>query len=284
MMYIHAVNTTVMKIFFAFLLPFFALAQTPITQEQRQQANQYFQASDWVKSVKAYQTIASAEPQNWNARLRWGVSLLNSGKHKESLTVLEEALKLTGNAQTYYYLGSAYALDGNKDKAFDLLDKALLNGFAFLSTFEGDPGYNAIRSDARYAPLADRLVQGIYPCRYSQEARQFDFWIGEWDVKNNQGQPAGKSKIEMMLGDCVIFENWTSAAPQVYSGKSFNLYNSATKKWMQTWVDNKGGVMEFIGGEYKGKQNDFSHSAQCSKTSNASHLLQHEPRPRAPAF
>jgi hypothetical protein len=49
----------------------------------------------------------------------------------------------------------------------------------------------------------------------------------------------------------VIYENWTSAPPQNYAGKSFNLVNATTGKWMQTWVDDKGAVIEFIDGEYK---------------------------------
>jgi hypothetical protein len=39
--------------------------------------------------------------------------------------------------------------------------------------------------------------------------------------------------------------------PNLYSGKSFNLFNASTQKWMQTWVDDKGGLLEFINGEYK---------------------------------
>lgn len=225
--------------------------QTVVTPEQRQQANTYFQAGEWGKAITAYKAIATAEPQNGNARMRWGASLNHTGKTKEAIVLLEEALTMGANAQMYYYLGSAFAKDGNKDKAFAMLDRALTNGFSSLSVFEGDDGYNSIRTDPRYLPLANRLMHGIYPCRYSPEARQFDFWVGEWDVKNPQGQPAGKSKIEIMLGDCVIFENWTSAAPNLFAGKSFNLYNAASKKWMQTWVDDKGGVIEFIDGEYK---------------------------------
>ncbi len=70
-------------------------------------------------------------------------------------------------------------------------------------------------------------------------------------MRSTTNQPAGKSKIEILLNDCVILENWTSAPPNLYAGKSFNLYNGATKKWMQTWVDDKGGVLEFIDGGYK---------------------------------
>ena len=54
-----------------------------------------------------------------------------------------------------------------------------------------------------------------------------------------------------MLDSCVILEEWTSASSQqglTYSGKSFNMYNVATKQWQQTWVDNTGNTTEFLRG------------------------------------
>ncbi|MBI1341420.1 MAG: hypothetical protein GC171_00650 [Terrimonas sp.] len=90
------------------------------------------------------------------------------------------------------------------------------------------------------------------PCS-APEYRQFDFWIGEWDVYSNaNGNLAGKSKISLLLDSCVILEEWTSANLTqgiVYTGKSFNKYNPSTKQWQQTWVDNVGGSTEFLRGE-----------------------------------
>ena len=86
------------------------------------------------------------------------------------------------------------------------------------------------------------------PCKSRPEYRQFDFWVGEWDVRNPQGQQAGTNSVQLILGDCVVFENWTGARGG--QGKSFNVYNAAKGKWQQTWVDNSGGVLELFG-EYK---------------------------------
>lgn len=64
--------------------------------------------------------------------------------------------------------------------------------------------------------------------------RQFDFWIGEWEAFGPKGAKAGDSKITVLLDSCVILEEWTSANAQqglIYSGKSFNSYNAATKQW-----------------------------------------------------
>jgi len=82
--------------------------------------------------------------------------------------------------------------------------------------------------------------------------RQFDFWIGEWEAFGVKGAKAGDSKISVILDSCVILEEWTSANAQqglIYSGKSFNSYNAATKQWQQTWTDNTGNTTEFLRGE-----------------------------------
>lgn len=89
------------------------------------------------------------------------------------------------------------------------------------------------------------------PCS-KPEFRQFDFWIGEWEAFGKNGSKAGDSRISVILDSCVILEEWTSASQQqglTYTGKSFNSYNSATKQWQQTWVDNTGSTTEFLRGE-----------------------------------
>jgi uncharacterized protein (TIGR02246 family) len=85
------------------------------------------------------------------------------------------------------------------------------------------------------------------PCGAKPEYRQFDFWIGEWEVQAG-GKRAGTNNVQLILGDCVIFENWTGAGGM--TGKSFNIYNTAKGKWQQTWVDSSGSVLELYG-EFK---------------------------------
>src|SRR4051812_944997 len=85
-----------------------------------------------------------------------------------------------------------------------------------------------------------------HPCATDTMYRQFDFWIGNWEVFGPKGK-AGESTIERILDSCVILENWTSARA-AYTGKSFNTYNASTKQWQQTWVDNSGGSTEYLRG------------------------------------
>lgn len=101
---------------------------------------------------------------------------------------------------------------------------------------------------------------GKLPCS-RPEYRQFDFWLGEWEAFGTNGQKAGDSKISLILDSCIILEEWTSASVQQglrYAGKSFNTYNSTTKQWQQTWVDNVGGTNEYMHGKFENQQIIFS--------------------------
>jgi hypothetical protein len=93
------------------------------------------------------------------------------------------------------------------------------------------------------------------PCS-SPEARQFDFWVGEWvgTWKNPNGTTAqGTNRIESILGGCVIHENFEGASAQQLVGKSYSVWSPTLKKWQQTWVDNSGGYLELAGEFADGK-------------------------------
>jgi len=93
-------------------------------------------------------------------------------------------------------------------------------------------------------PLAAQ--QGQPPCA-GVEHRQFDFWIGEWDVTVvGSGEVAGKSSITAILDGCAILESYETA--RGYRGKSHNAYDRTTGQWHQTWVDNAGVVLKLDGG------------------------------------
>jgi hypothetical protein len=81
-----------------------------------------------------------------------------------------------------------------------------------------------------------------------EKARQFDFWLGTWNVSTPDGKLAGTNTIELIQDSCVLRENWTSSKSD-FTGTSYNFYNKVTEKWQQTWVDNKGGNL-LLEGEY----------------------------------
>ena len=97
------------------------------------------------------------------------------------------------------------------------------------------------------------------PCA-DPKYREFDFWIGNWDVYGPKGNKAGESSISLILDSCIIFEEWTSQTKQgnvVYKGKSFNTYNALLNQWQQTWVDNTGSSTHYIYGKFENNKMEF---------------------------
>ena len=80
--------------------------------------------------------------------------------------------------------------------------------------------------------------------------RDFDFWVGEWDVYGPKGKLAGHSRIERILGDCVIAEHWQGSGGS--DGKSHNIYDARHARWTQFWVDNSGTALLLHGGLERG--------------------------------
>ena len=78
------------------------------------------------------------------------------------------------------------------------------------------------------------------------EHRQFDFWLGEWDVFDEAGELVGHNHIYPVLEGCALSENWTSVNGS--PGKSYNFYDAAENKWHQTWIDQSGGALYLDGG------------------------------------
>lgn len=68
----------------------------------------------------------------------------------------------------------------------------------------------------------------------TEQYRQFDFWVGEWEVHNPQGQYQGANRIEKIQGGCVLQEHWTGAGGS--TGTSFSMYDFTRDVWHQTWV------------------------------------------------
>lgn len=89
------------------------------------------------------------------------------------------------------------------------------------------------------------------PCA-SPEHRQFDFWIGDWEVfdfsSGQKGAPAGTNLVTKEFKGCVIQEHWTGS--QGGHGGSFNTYQPSEQKWHQVWVDDSGTFLNLIG-EFK---------------------------------
>ena len=103
------------------------------------------------------------------------------------------------------------------------------------------------QATAPSAPPAVPAPVAPQPACTAPEHRQFDFWVGKWDV-----YPTGKdhlvahSLIESVYGGCGVRENWMPL--KAAGGGSLNIYLPEEKHWEQFWIDGQGTRATFVGG------------------------------------
>ena len=73
-------------------------------------------------------------------------------------------------------------------------------------------------------------------------ARQFDFWLGEWDCTWHQDglEHVGTNSVYADLGGMVVVENFDGRPSLDYQGLSYSVYDRKAHCWKQTWVDSEG--------------------------------------------
>ena len=82
-------------------------------------------------------------------------------------------------------------------------------------------------------------------------ARQFDFWVGEWDLSWGDGE-TGTNSVYLDLADRVVVESFDARPTMDYQGISHSVYDRASACWKQTWVDTEGNYLDFVGGYSEG--------------------------------
>lgn len=127
--------------------------------------------------------------------------------------------------------------------------------FALVAACEGDPAQAPTDAPAGVPAEADPGLQlygfgsegGIGRHCDSRQYRQFDFWLGKWDVSDQDGVAQGTNTITRELDGCALFEDYASTG---YVGRSLNSYDAANNQWHQHWVDHTG-LSLLLDGKYR---------------------------------
>jgi hypothetical protein len=90
------------------------------------------------------------------------------------------------------------------------------------------------------ATVEDRVID-------SHPARQFDFWLGHWDLS---WEPDGRgvNLITSILDAHVILERFDGRPSIPLAGMSVSVFDRQVDRWRQVWVDSDGQYLDFVGG------------------------------------
>ena len=80
--------------------------------------------------------------------------------------------------------------------------------------------------------------------------RRFDYWAGDWVVKDTAGKVIGSSRVTRAVGGCALHEHWTAAGGKG-AGESFSGYVPNDGQWHQMYVGS-GGYVFVMSGSFVG--------------------------------
>ncbi len=97
--------------------------------------------------------------------------------------------------------------------------------------------------------------------------REFDFWLGDWEVRGPKGRVVGHNRIRRTVDGCGLREEWRGAGGVV--GTSLNIWVAERGVWHQTWIDSTGTLLLLEGGLHAGVmvlEGDSADPEQPAKT------------------
>jgi hypothetical protein len=212
-------------------------------------ASDAFNKRDWARAADAYAAVVKADTSIAPNYVRLAIALTELGRFQEAKQQIAIAER-RGAAQPQVAFRRALIAAGENrlDSAFAQLKLATDGGLGSVP-IPGDSlaAMQKIKADSRFAAFRENLDRNARPCLYDENFKQFDFWLGTWDVRPRAavGGPAARNVITKIENGCVVLESYTTRG--AFTGQSYNIWDRTRQKWYQYWVDNTGGLHEYSG-------------------------------------
>jgi tetratricopeptide (TPR) repeat protein len=105
----------------------------------------------WAPAIKTYETFLRENPANGRAWFNLGFALHYSSEHTRAIHAFEQAIQLGYRKPTSMYnVACGYSMMGNRDAAFEWLEKSVDAGFEIEGYIRGDEDLDNLRSDPRF--------------------------------------------------------------------------------------------------------------------------------------
>jgi serine/threonine protein kinase/tetratricopeptide (TPR) repeat protein len=120
-----------------------------------------FYRGDVEQAESFLREILSANPNLHGVRPFLAICLSQKGEHEAARAELNENVRRTASVDPdiAYSVASVYALEGDRDSAFEWLDRSVALGNENKPVFEHDPNLAGIRDDARWHELIERITR-----------------------------------------------------------------------------------------------------------------------------
>lgn len=205
-----------------------------------ERANEAYSSASWQEATEYYRELSREKPGDPAVWYRLARSLENSGSAgaEPAVTAYERALKLGFRpGPALVGIARVHARESNPGGALDALERLSELGPSrgAVRQIENSGAFDEMRSHPEFVAALRELT----PCT-AEAYRQFDFWLGDWEVRSPQDQVVGKNTVTSSLDGCMLIENWESVAGG--KGMSINYFDHRDQTWTQIYRDNTGNV------------------------------------------
>lgn len=228
-------------------------AQTTLAQEpgEASAADSAFEAGRWAEAINEYRALLSDDRLNGVYWLRIAQAQRELGQNAGALDTLERARVAQAPAAMLEVERARNLVTLNQiEGAFRALAAADELELRSLSVLDDSVEFQALRSDDRFQRLYRSVRRRIFPCEAIAATRDFDFWVGTWDVRLANGTLIGRNTITRQDGGCTILEQWDGGGGS--SGTSTSFYVPSRDQWRQVWVGSGGTLIDIAGGRVDG--------------------------------
>ncbi|MGZ8541242.1 MAG: tetratricopeptide repeat protein [Chitinophagaceae bacterium] len=239
--------------------------QTGFHHKLLSDADSLFQLQLWKPArvkYEQYLTDSVSRPMPWN---RLGYCYYNLGLYQQAIKSYEKALTLlpatSVKAIIELRMSRVYGRLRDENKQIEWLEKSARSGYQDINEINKPGDFDLVRNSPNFKKVYQKIYENAYPCAADPKQREFDFWIGEWDVfQNGTSQVVGHSVVQKVSGECALLENWESARA-TNNGKSLNYYDVQSNSWEQDWVGSMGGAQRYLNGIYRDSAMRFTYES-----------------------
>lgn len=205
-----------------------------------------FEQGRWEDVITEYRAILAASPEDRMSWLRIAQAERELGRHEAALATLDEARRASApEAMVELERARNFLALDQRDEALDALEAADHLGLRARELLEESPEFDSIRSDERFELVELSVRARVLPCESSTAAKQFDFWLGRWEVRQPNGTLVGYDTITKRDGGCTLHEQWDGYAGA--SGTSLSFYLPSREQWRQVWVGSGATMIDMTG-------------------------------------
>ena len=231
------------KIFFAAVAAIACATSPAAWADAQEDADALLAAQEWDEAASAYQALLAedgANAANWFSLAQAHHQL---EQYDEARDAYLQAIALGYRPMPRARINLARALVslGDDKAALEQLEAVAEAGGVSFRILQGIAEFERFAEEPRY----EAVIEALTPCN-TEEYRQFDFWLGDWDVTPASAQTAtAENKISSAQEGCVVLEEYRNGA---FTGMSINFYDASKQTWHQTWMSNQGGSVYLEGG------------------------------------